>query len=750
MRALALTIFMLLPLVLFGQNATIDSLETVLLELEEDSNKVNTLLQLAYHYGEIEAQKTIDYSEQGRRLSKEIGFIKGEARSIRNIGLGYYRAGNYDTAITLSRRAIEIAENENLPRIKADALNTIGNTYYKKGEHDKAVQAYKEILPVYEQLDRQIDRAGTVSNIGSILSSQGNYPKAFEHFQEALTAFEELNHINGMANVQHNLANLYELQEDYEKALEYYLKTAENDSISGNKVGRASTLSNVANVYTQLGDSSLAIASYYQAIALFNESGASCSVNLPQARLGELYLYRGQTDSAYFYISTAYEASKRCKSNTSMVLSLTKLGKYYQTIGNNNKAKENFQKAYDLANEMTLKPTIAETAEQLYLLNRNTGRYEEALKFLEIKDQIDKELFNESNTRKLTRLEAEYEFEKEKQGIEHAQELEIIQYNEKLERQRAIQLIVIIGLVIVSVSAVVISKLYLNKRKINKKLGLTNDEILEQNAEIQAQNEEITQQRDQLEERGRVVEAQKLELLKKNEELLALDEEKNALIGIVAHDLKSPINQIRGMVNVAKLSYDNLSPELREYLEQIEVSSTRSVEMIDRVLDINAIENRHLDLNMQRTKVTDVLDGTCQSIKMMADQKDLTIHCLYEGSYAEVNVDKNLLLEVFENLISNAIKFSEAGKNVFLDLEESDEHVRIKVRDEGPGISEEDQKILFNKYQRLSAKPTAGEKSTGLGLAIVKRFVEEMEGRVWCESQLGQGATFIVELKKLT
>ena len=102
-------------------------------------------------------------------------------------------------------------------------------------------------------------------------------------------------------------------------------------------------------------------------------------------------------------------------------------------------------------------------------------------------------------------------------------------------------------------------------------------------------------------------------------------------------------------------------------------------------------------------------------------------------------------MQVLENLVSNAVKYSPPGKNIFVRLQHSAEAVRCEVQDEGPGLSPEDQKKLFGKFARLSAKPTGGEHSTGLGLSIVKKMVEAMNGKVWCESELGKGATFIVE-----
>ena len=90
--------------------------------------------------------------------------------------------------------------------------------------------------------------------------------------------------------------------------------------------------------------------------------------------------------------------------------------------------------------------------------------------------------------------------------------------------------------------------------------------------------------------------------------------------------------------------------------------------------------------------------------------------------------------------------YSNSNKNVWVDIQETTENVRIAIRDEGPGLSPQDKDKLFLKFAKLSARPTAGEHSTGLGLSIVKRMVEAMHGTVACESELGQGAAFIVEL----
>lgn len=143
-----------------------------------------------------------------------------------------------------------------------------------------------------------------------------------------------------------------------------------------------------------------------------------------------------------------------------------------------------------------------------------------------------------------------------------------------------------------------------------------------------------------------------------------------------------------------------------------------------------------------------ILNEVAHNFSLQAKAKNISIHLVKDTNKVFVRVDRDYLAQIFQNLLSNAIKFSPKNQSIYLHIEESGKYYLSKIKDEGPGISESDQKKLFTKYQKLSAKPTDGEDSTGLGLVIVKKYVEAMGGRIWCESTLGQGATFIVELKK--
>ncbi|MBA4144862.1 MAG: histidine kinase, partial [Cytophaga sp.] len=106
------------------------------------------------------------------------------------------------------------------------------------------------------------------------------------------------------------------------------------------------------------------------------------------------------------------------------------------------------------------------------------------------------------------------------------------------------------------------------------------------------------------------------------------------------------------------------------------------------------------------------------------------------------------LIQIMENLISNAIKFSEKGKKIEVSIKSANNKIQISVRDQGQGLTPEDLQNLFKKFQRLSARPTDGENSLGLGLSIVKKYVDLMDGKIWCESQPNKGAEFIIEFDK--
>jgi signal transduction histidine kinase len=141
-----------------------------------------------------------------------------------------------------------------------------------------------------------------------------------------------------------------------------------------------------------------------------------------------------------------------------------------------------------------------------------------------------------------------------------------------------------------------------------------------------------------------------------------------------------------------------------------------------------------------------VTEQVISALKVQSDNKKIGI--VADLDEVSASLDRSLTVQIIDNLISNAIKFSNHNTKVNVTLKEEKQTIRFEIEDEGPGIMEEDKPRLFQKFQKLNAQPTGGESSSGLGLSIVKKYVEAMKGKVWCESEFGKGAKFIVEFKK--
>jgi signal transduction histidine kinase len=279
--------------------------------------------------------------------------------------------------------------------------------------------------------------------------------------------------------------------------------------------------------------------------------------------------------------------------------------------------------------------------------------------------------------------------------------------------------------------------------------------VRERTSDLYQANQEIHRQMELLNERAREIECTNTRLYEVNENLQtsnkALDEAnrfKTQMLSMVSHDLKNPLTTVLlGSKSLGRqLKGDN---DALEMTEMIRDSAETMHNLITEILDQAALEHGQLAINMNEIQLEEICLELIHEYQYRANDKQQRL----QGEimdYCPMTGDENRLRQVFDNLISNAIKYSPSKACIIIRLYKKETHnntvIRFEVQDEGQGLTHEDQQKLFGFFQRLSSKPTGGESSTGVGLAIVKQIVELHGGRVWCESEPGHGATFIVEL----
>ena len=181
-------------------------------------------------------------------------------------------------------------------------------------------------------------------------------------------------------------------------------------------------------------------------------------------------------------------------------------------------------------------------------------------------------------------------------------------------------------------------------------------------------------------------------------------------------------------------------------LTDIDGIAERMLDIINKLLNVNKIESGTLTIQNVEFSLGTIVEAVGDFYAEHARPKNIVLRLENKASDAQIHADPQFVQEIIENLVSNAVKYSPPDLPIDVRLLVRESTVRFEVQDYGPGLSREDKTRLFGKFARLSARPTAGENSTGLGLSIVKKLTEAMNGHVWCESELGKGATFIVEL----
>ncbi|MEN8809310.1 MAG: ATP-binding protein [Desulfobacterales bacterium] len=232
------------------------------------------------------------------------------------------------------------------------------------------------------------------------------------------------------------------------------------------------------------------------------------------------------------------------------------------------------------------------------------------------------------------------------------------------------------------------------------------------------------------------------EIEDKGRELQIANKHKSEFLANMSHELRTPLNAILGYTElIIDNIYGDVPEKIQEVLERVEKNGRHLLNLINDVLDLSKIEAGRFSLSLDDYSMQDVIQTVFTSVEALASEKKLDLKMKVPEVLKTGKGDEQRIAQVILNLLGNAIKFTEQGK-VEVEATVSNESFLISVSDTGPGLSETDQKNIFDEFRQADASSTRAKGGTGLGLSISKKIVEMHGGRIWVDSSLGKGSTF--------
>jgi signal transduction histidine kinase len=657
-------------------------------------------------------------------LKSQLSRASGEQKfSILN-DLGFeYRLSAPDSTIYYCKQAYELGKQLNVKKDLSKPLSFIGLASAYKGDYKTSFEYHQNAIRVAEEQKDSIQLGYCYNNFGRLFFEQGDLTRAYNNFIKCHEIFENTNEDVGKAYVARSLSNLYKSQGDYAKALKMSLHAYRLREKIGEPRPLISALNELGLVYGELKQKDSANICFRRGDSIAYK--INDNISLAELKIGwaEFLSNSGDIHEADTLAHNAYWMVVNASNYRLLPRVNLLMGQVHYKLQQYDKSMVYLKALLAMTSEanLDLQRDAHFYLSQIYEKNGNDERATLHInRYLILKESLQ----SVELARQIEKLQFQLEIEK-KESENEILKANSARNNAIIAQQRLENYILIVVVASVSVLFFVQYRNSKKKREINKKLE-------QQYAEIQKQKQEIAEQNEKLE--------------KHNHELSELNHEKDTLMNIVAHDLKSPLNRIHGLSDLVEVE-GNLSKEQLKYVGLIKDSTRSGLDLIVDLLDVNSLEvNR--EPRYSNFNLSSFLRDRVGAFRHYASIKEIEIK-LIERNIDDISLDQEYLARIMDNLISNAVKFSPRNSLVIISAEKTNGFYVIEVKDHGPGFSPNDKKYLYQKFKKLSARPTAGETSNGLGLAIVKILVDRLDGIIELNSTPGLGSEFTISFPVL-
>lgn len=601
---------------------------------------------------------------------------------------------------------------------QADAYGVLSTFYFQKEDYERAYLTADSAIRNYDGVGNACGEVKYIVLQGKIKSIRGNPVVALVRFRAALRKVDACGESFDIATVNLNIGIIHFQQKDFRKSRGYF-RTALRESEAVGEAGWEITSD--ANTYLgqvamEFGDLDSALYFLETSLALKQDHEQTKGIVHNKVLLGKVHLLKGNRETSDQLLTEARSLARKRKEPAEVMEAYRYSADWGIEYGRYDSVYVWLEQALEMSAERKAVDQKLNIYLQYVALHKKLEQYKTALEYHEVYADLRDSLFTTSKATEIAELEIEY------QTDQREKENTILKEREKVQASKTRQLygtLIAVGLVLALVVALSVILFNSNARK--KRV-----------------NEQLESQKKNIETQNRMLENQK-------EKLTELNREKDHLIGIVAHDLKSPLNKMKALAQLTGMAGE-LNEEQQELLGKIDLVHDQASSLVRDLVDLYQAESAESNLQLSSFELNGFIRELISNFKQVAADKQISLEAELQPEPIQLTTDRASLTRILDNLISNAIKFSNSDTQVKVRANAHSEGVTLAIQDQGPGISESDRKKLFQKFTKLSARPTAGESSSGLGLSIVKALIERLGGGVSVDSELGEGSTFFVKL----
>ncbi|TVQ85009.1 MAG: hypothetical protein EA393_13960 [Bacteroidetes bacterium] len=531
----------------------------------------------------------------------------------------------------------------------------------------------------------------------------GNYQQGLDAYTNALEIDTKLNAYENIAISLNAIGKIHELWKQFDKALDFYFQSLEIAKKQNNPDQIAVRKASVASAYKSMQNFDLALDYLERSLALETELNNEVRMGYRMDQMGEIYTILGDFEKAEEKLLSALEIFRNNRILVSESIVLNHIGFNYMKKNDYENAFDRYIESLAIAEQTGFNNMKQKNLRELSLLMQKKKNYSEALEYYKQFVALRDSAFTEQARRQLLDFQVKYESEQKEKELALLNQ-ERLQDQLRLNQARQ-QRIMMFG--IVTILLILLGALY---------------------------------SRFQIKKRAQ------LKLSAANNQLSVLNQTKNKFFSILAHDLKNPIYAFR---NISSSVYENHaelgSEDLRYYTGELKNTSEKLCSFLDELLKWAASITGRLLPKAESLELKPVFKELAELYSPMAKAKNLSISVdVPEGHF--VWADRNMTNTVFRNIISNAIKFTPEQGWIKIQSNMNSLHTEITISDSGIGISPEDLPRLFDIGNDPSKIGNSNEKGMGFGLFLCKEFIDKNNGKIWVESQTGNGTVFRIKL----